>query len=276
MNENSIKISVCLVVYNEEKVIGRCLESIKNLADEIILVHDGECLDKTLEIAKQYTDKIFIRPHTGDSSLHRVFTYKQAQGEWIFQIDADEYLDEDAAGKIKELVDKAKGTNVNGYRFKWEMWNGKKAIYIKGFQKDCLFRKDYFHYLGVTHGWAYIDGITEDSDLCLHHRPKYNNIAWGSFFKKVKRWVPTHAKFYFPEMVVYEGFNIDSEKWIQFVGRVKDHMWFYMIFEPIKMFFGQFKNGLYSRFVGWKVAFQHSLYYFILYLEVWKLKKKLK
>ena len=41
-------ISACLVVHNEEKLIGRCLESIKNLVDEIIVVHDGPCQDKTL------------------------------------------------------------------------------------------------------------------------------------------------------------------------------------------------------------------------------------
>jgi Glycosyltransferases involved in cell wall biogenesis len=59
------KISACIVVYNEEKVIKRCLDSIKNVVDEIILVHDGPCKDRTLEIAKRYTNKIFIRPHVG-------------------------------------------------------------------------------------------------------------------------------------------------------------------------------------------------------------------
>ncbi len=88
MQNKDKTISVCLVVYNEEKIIERCLRSIQAVADEIILVHDGECSDNTLEIAKKYTDKIFIRPHTGDSSLHRVFTYNKAQGQWIFQIDA--------------------------------------------------------------------------------------------------------------------------------------------------------------------------------------------
>lgn len=276
MKNNIGMISVCLVVYNEEKIIERCLDSIKDLADEIILVHDGECTDRTLEIARKYTDKIFIRLHKGDSSMHRVFTYNEASGQWIFQIDADEYIDKESQIKIKELASKYADTNVNGFKFQWEMWDGKKAYRVKGFQKECFFKKDHFHYLAITHGWAYIDGIIKDSGLVLHHRPEYSNLAWRASFRKTKKWTSIHAQFYFPDLVVYEGFNIKPDKWISFTEKVRQRALFYLVFEPTKMLFGQLKNGLYTSIVGWKAALQHSIYYLILYWKVWRLKKKLK
>ena len=77
------RISACLVVYNEEKIIKNCLASIKDAVDEIIVVHDGECIDKTLEICKSYTNKIFIKQHIGEAEPHRPFGFKQATGDWI-------------------------------------------------------------------------------------------------------------------------------------------------------------------------------------------------
>ncbi len=275
-NNKEILISVCLVVYNEDKIIERCLNSIKDLADEIVLIHDGECNDKTLEIAKKFTDRIFIQPRTGDSSLHRVFSYNEARGRWIFQIDADEFIDQDAQPIIRNKIIEAEKKGINGFSFQWEMWDGKKAYAVKGFKKDCLFKKENFHYLGVTHGWAYIDGKVEDSGLVLHHRPAYDNLSWESFFRKAKRWVPIHAKFYFPNQVTYTGFNIGPEKWIKFTEKVKKNMIYYVIFEPIKMSLGQLKNGLYLAFAGWQVAAQQYVYYTMLYWQVWKIKRKSK
>lgn len=268
-----MKLSVCLVVYNEEKIIEQCLESVKGLGDEIILVHDGECTDKTLDIARRYTDKIFILPHKGDSSLHRIFTYEKAQGEWVFQIDADEYLDPDSIPKIRALIDAAEGTDINGYSFEWEMWNLKKAIFVKGFQKDCLFRRNHFHYLGITHGYAYIDGRTQSSGMRLHHRPAYDNTSWHSAWRKAKRWAPIHARFFFPDRVSFEGFNITPEKWIAFTEKVRAHTLRHMLWEPLKMFLGQMRNGLYTSIYGWKTAMQLYVYYLYLYSLVWRMKK---
>ena len=53
MQNDRQTISACLVVYNEEKVIRQCLDSIKGFVDEIILVHDGQCTDKTLVMLLQ-------------------------------------------------------------------------------------------------------------------------------------------------------------------------------------------------------------------------------
>ena len=53
-----ITISLCMIVKNEEQVLARCLESVKDIVDEIVLVDTGS-EDKTREIARKYTEKIY-------------------------------------------------------------------------------------------------------------------------------------------------------------------------------------------------------------------------
>src|SRR3989338_6326807 len=145
MENNRQTISACVVVYNEEKVIQRCLDSIKDLVDEIIVVHDGQCADRTLEIVKRYTDKVFIREHVGVMDAHLVFAFEQAQGEWLLRIDADEFFDVADHNKIRLLL--ASSEANNGYTFNWELWDGKQTVSLKGLQKTCFFRRKNFHYI---------------------------------------------------------------------------------------------------------------------------------
>lgn len=264
------KISACLVVYNEEKVIEKCLQSIKDLADEIIVVHDGECTDKTLEIVKKYTNKIFTRPHIGEAEPHRVFAMNQAIGEWILQIDADEYFDIGDLHQIKAL---AQDSVINGYVFKWELWNGKKAVYFDGLRKLCLFKKNQSHFIGIPHETVQVDGLVKNVDIFLHHRPAYSNISWKRYYAKIKKWAPIHAKYFFPEVVSFACFNTSAESWTKYVMKVRSHSMYYLCIQPIKVLVGQIMHGQYKSIYGIKLAFMYSAYHFYLFFCVYKLKK---
>ncbi len=96
-------LSACLVVCNEESRIKDCLESIKNCVDEIIVVHDGPCADKTLDIAKKYTKNIFVHQKVGNAEILRSYAYRKSTGDWILKIDADERLSKEAQRKIRNL-----------------------------------------------------------------------------------------------------------------------------------------------------------------------------
>lgn len=82
-------LSVCIITKNEESCIKSCLESVYKVADEIIIV-DSCSTDKTLEISKKFTNKIFIREWQDDFSKARNFCISKANGKWILIIDADE------------------------------------------------------------------------------------------------------------------------------------------------------------------------------------------
>ncbi|MBQ7359953.1 MAG: glycosyltransferase family 2 protein [Lachnospiraceae bacterium] len=97
-----ISISLCMIVKNEEQVLARCLDSIKDLMDEIVIVDTGST-DRTKEIAAKYTDKIFDFEWIHDFSAARNFAFSKATCDYIYTADADEVLDSENFAKFQEL-----------------------------------------------------------------------------------------------------------------------------------------------------------------------------
>ncbi|MCA1202388.1 glycosyltransferase [Priestia flexa] len=94
-------LTVCMIVKDEEKVLRRCLESITGIADEIIIADTGS-IDRTRDIALEYSNKVFDYKWENDFSKARNFAATKASGEWILVIDADEFVDRDSFFKFKE------------------------------------------------------------------------------------------------------------------------------------------------------------------------------
>lgn len=99
-----MKISTVVNTYNEEKNLDRCLKSVKDFTDEIIVV-DMHSDDKTVDIAKKYGAKVFLHEHTRYVEPARNFALSKAQGDWILLIDADEELPSGLAKKLKEVIE---------------------------------------------------------------------------------------------------------------------------------------------------------------------------
>lgn len=93
------KLSVVLATRNEEENIGRCLSSVKNIADEIIVV-DENSIDKTVEIARTFGAKVFLEPHHDIFHITKQKALNLAKGEWILQLDADEVVTSELAREI--------------------------------------------------------------------------------------------------------------------------------------------------------------------------------
>ena len=114
MNKNgSPKLSVTIIIYNEEKKIRQCLESVKWM-DEIIVV-DSFSNDRTVEICREYTDKIIQQKWIGYVA-QKQFALKQARGEWVMALDADERLSDKASVEIKSRILHV-SPSVNGFLF---------------------------------------------------------------------------------------------------------------------------------------------------------------
>ncbi len=95
-------ISLCMIVKNEEDILARCLDSIADLMDEIIIVDTGST-DATKEIAARYTDKIFDFEWTYDFAEARNYSFSKATMEYIYCADADEVLNDFNREKFKTL-----------------------------------------------------------------------------------------------------------------------------------------------------------------------------
>lgn len=96
-------ISACIIAKNEEDTIQRCLDSLKNAVDEIILVDTGS-EDNTIELSKLYGAKIYHHPWNQDFSEVRNVSLEKAKEEWILIIDCDEELNGSSIPLLKELT----------------------------------------------------------------------------------------------------------------------------------------------------------------------------
>src|SRR5437588_5698808 len=99
-----MKLSVVITAFNEEQKIADCLESVKNLADEIIYV-DNSSTDATVDIAKEYTDWTFTQKNNPTAiDLQKNFGFEKASGEWILSLDADERVTPELAEEIRNII----------------------------------------------------------------------------------------------------------------------------------------------------------------------------
>jgi len=96
-----MRLSVVVITLNEETNLQRCLESIA-FADEVIVVDSGS-EDRTCDIAREFTDKVFEHSMQGFGE-QKQFAVEQASGDWILSLDADEWLSDEARRSIKNIL----------------------------------------------------------------------------------------------------------------------------------------------------------------------------
>lgn len=107
-----LPLSVVIITYNEEKNIERCLDSVKEIADEILVV-DSFSTDKTEKICSSYKVRFIKKAWEGYSSTKN-FANQQARYDWILSLDADEVLSEELKKSIAEIK---KGAETKTYKF---------------------------------------------------------------------------------------------------------------------------------------------------------------
>ncbi len=117
-----IKISAVIITHNEEQNIAKCIESVKDVVDEIVVV-DSYSDDKTADVAATYGAKIFYH-HFNDFGDQKAFAIAQATYDWVFSIDADEVLSPELQASIRAERQEPRfdGYNVNilaNYCGKW-------------------------------------------------------------------------------------------------------------------------------------------------------------
>ena len=96
-------LSLCIITKNEEQYLEECLNSVKEIVDEIIIVDTGST-DKTLGIAKKFNAKIINIPWQNDFSKARNESLRYATKDWILVLDADETISKQDTKEIKELI----------------------------------------------------------------------------------------------------------------------------------------------------------------------------
>jgi len=129
-NDKRPLLSLCMIVKNEEKNIGECLKSAKNMVDEIIVTDTGSS-DNTIEIAKSYGAKIEHFEWIKDFSAARNYSISKATCRWIIWLDADDRVPENTVWELRKIL--SKETPNKAFYFEISDDRGTKFLQIRVF-----------------------------------------------------------------------------------------------------------------------------------------------
>lgn len=183
------KLSICMIVKDEEKNLGNCLESLKGVREEVIselIIVDTGSVDNTVSIAKKYTDKVYFHKWNDDFSESRNISISYAKGEWILIIDADEELKE-YDGLSGFLKNEKQSVNVGLIKSRDITSLSNEKSYFE-YLSPRLFRNNgEFKYEGKVHNQPIYDepSLLIRDTLLLHYG--YNGDDKSLIERKTKR-----------------------------------------------------------------------------------------
>lgn len=252
-----MSLSVTIATKNEEENIRDCLESVK-WTDEIVVVDDVSN-DRTVEIAKLYTSKVFIRGSKGDFHKNKNLAIEKASGDWILSLDADEVITPDLAYEIKEAINNEKmlGYYLNRKNFFLGKWIRRCGWYPNYIIR--LFRK------GATK-WP----------LLVHATPQIVNKEQVGYLKN------PFLHYSFTTLNQYiEKFNfytscLAKEEYIRGARLNKKNFFVCFLIKPTFLFLRKYIiwKGYRDGFAGLFISFASAWTIFMSYAKLWELQNK--
>ena len=247
-------ISICIICFNEEANIRRCLESSK-WADEIT-VADSMSQDRTVETAREYTDKVYQRAWPGYVE-QKNFALSKAKCDWILSIDADEEISQDLQDEIREEIEKEDAKD--GYRMPRLSFYQGRWIKHSGFYPDRqlrLFRRERGHWTGRrVHEKVLIQGQVGTLENDLLHYP-YRGI--------ISRQIWTVDKF---TDLLAEDMYEEGKRFNPLLLLLRPPLKF------IEVYF--FKLGLLDGLAGFIIAVTSAYAMFVRYVKLREIEKRL-
>ena len=173
-----VKISLCMIVKNEELCLGRCLDSLKGIVDEMIVVDTGST-DRTVEIAKEKGAEVYHFEWTGDFSEARNYSFSLARGDYIYAADADEELDEENRQRFLKLKEDIGDLDVDIVQMYYCNQLSFRTVYNydKELRPKLFKRVRNFVWVDPIHEQVSIDPVVCDSDVEIIHRPRENHAG---------------------------------------------------------------------------------------------------
>ena len=168
-------ISVCMIVKNEERVLARCLDSLKGLYEELIIVDTGST-DRTKEIASHYTDKIYDFVWVNDFSAARNYAFSLATMDYIYSADADEVLDDKNRVLFKQLKDNLlPEIEIVQMKYGNQLSFGTVYNFDEEYRPKLFKRLRNFVWIEPVHEQVRLDPVVFDSDIVITHMPESNH-----------------------------------------------------------------------------------------------------
>jgi glycosyltransferase involved in cell wall biosynthesis len=172
-----ITISLCMIVKNEEKVLARCLDSVADLMDEIIIVDTGST-DRTKEIAARYTTQIYDFEWVDDFSAARNFAFSKAHMDYIYSADADEVLDEENRGRYRILKENLlPEIEIVQMKYGNQLQFGTVYNFDEEYRPKLFKRQREFVWQEPIHESVRLEPVVYDSDIVITHMPQCSHAG---------------------------------------------------------------------------------------------------
>jgi len=245
-------ISCTIVVFNEERNIQDCLESAKWM-DEIVVV-DAFSQDRTLEICRQFTTRIYQRPWKGFGD-QKNFSIDQATCDWVFILDADERISDELRREMETILSSASGPvgyslpRRNYYYGKWVKWAGCYPDYqMRLFRRGAGRLDD-----AEPHNRFVLEGQAASLSCPLDH---YTERTIEDHFRKFNNFTTLAAK--------ERGKSKHRVYWSDLTIRPLYTFWKYYVKRQ------GFRAGMH----GFLICVFASMYTFVKYAKLWELNSK--
>ncbi len=166
-----VSISLCMIVKNEEAILRRCLDSVADLMDEIIIVDTGST-DKTKTIAAEYTNQIYDFAWVNDFSAARNFAFSKATKEYIYSADADEVLDEENRHRFRVLKEHLlPEVEIVQMKYGNQLHFGTVYNFDEEYRPKLFKRVREFQWIEPIHETIRTSPVVFDSDIVITHMP---------------------------------------------------------------------------------------------------------
>lgn len=203
-------LSLCMIVKNEEKVLSRCLDSCKKAFDEIIIVDTGST-DKTKDIAKLYTDKIFDFIWVDDFSKARNYSFSKATSEYIMWLDADDIVEET---DLEKLIELKKNLTKDIYMLKYQVGFDTSGNVTFDYYRERIFRSNKkYQWCDRVHEYVSLLGDIEYKDIAIKHQSLKNNISnrnlniYKNMVDNLEEMTPRNLYYYGRELFDHESYK---------------------------------------------------------------------
>ncbi len=249
------KLSVIINTLNEAEILPRAIASLKNLADEIVVVDMGSS-DNTTDVARKAGAKVFTHKRLAYVEPARNFAISKATNKWVLVLDPDEEVSETLAKKIKETINEDLFDYVRIPRKNIIFGHFMRHAHFWPDYNVRLFKKGKVTWNGVIHTVPSVEGKGSDfevnEEMALTH---YHYSTVEQYIQRMNRYTTVQA-----ELKVKSGYKF---KWRDMLLRPSN--------EFLSRYFGDegYKDGPYGLAVSLLQGFSELVYY----LKIWQAEK---
>ncbi|MBU3103819.1 glycosyltransferase family 2 protein [Clostridium gasigenes] len=171
-----ISISLCIIVKDEETVLGRCLASVRDAVDEIIIIDTG-CTDNSISIAKAFGAEIHKFTWIDDFAKARNYAFSHATKDYILWLDADDYITRDTLANLIKLKETL-ANDVDSVTMHYILSQDSNGNTTNSLRRNRLVkRSNNFKWIGVIHEYLDVSGNIINSGLSVIHGKLKSSIG---------------------------------------------------------------------------------------------------